>query len=184
MGEKWAMRQVTLRDHTRSVRPPGVPAFRAFGGSPVFPASGVWESPRVPEPTFAYAVDNICRATHILLMAKRRTHQKSAPWIDEGGVEATVALLSVIAHPLRLKVLLLLGERGPRAVGDLQTELGAEQSGLSHQLRILRDARLVIGERDKKRVLYRLLDDHVARIVADAMSHASEMRDFNGESRP
>ncbi len=89
-------------------------------------------------------------------------------------VQSTVDLLLAMAHPIRLQVLLTLHRRGPLPVGELQDHLGVEQSALSHQLRRLRDARLVTGDRDGKRVVYRLVDRHVAHILADAMAHVRE----------
>jgi ArsR family transcriptional regulator len=94
--------------------------------------------------------------------------------LGDDQVDSTVALFGAIAHPVRLRVLMELYRRGPLAVGELQRALGAEQSALSHQLRTLRDARLIAGERDGKRVRYRLVDEHVAHIIADAMAHAVE----------
>jgi len=79
-----------------------------------------------------------------------------------------------MAHPVRVRVLLALSRLGPQAVGELQSLLGVEQSALSHQLRTLRDAHLVVGERAGKRVIYRLTDHHVAHIVEDALTHSLE----------
>ena len=70
-----------------------------------------------------------------------------APLPKPAAVANTVTLLSAIAHPTRLVVLLALSRHGPRSVGELQVLAGIEQSAMSHQLRILRDARLVRSER-------------------------------------
>jgi len=89
-------------------------------------------------------------------------------------VEATVRLLSVLAHPGRLTVVLALSETPGLTAGELQRLAGLEQSAMSHQLRILREQRLVVAERDGRHVRYRNHDHHVAHIVADAVSHARE----------
>lgn len=89
-------------------------------------------------------------------------------------IEATVALLSAVAHPARLLVLLALQRRGPLSVGELVELSGLEQSAMSHQLRVLRAARLVSAERQGKQVIYALHDAHVAHIVEDALSHTGE----------
>lgn len=96
------------------------------------------------------------------------------PLADPLSVEHAVDLLATMAHPVRLAVLSWLHRRGPAAVSDLGESLGVEQSALSHHLRQLRDRRLVAAERDGKRVIYRLDDDHVGRIVEDAIRHAGE----------
>lgn len=63
--------------------------------------------------------------------------------------------LKVLADETRLAVLRqLLG--GPKRVGELNEGIGIEQSLLSHHLRVLRDAGLVMASRDGKAVLYRI----------------------------
>jgi DNA-binding transcriptional ArsR family regulator len=90
-------------------------------------------------------------------------------------LERAVDLLACMAHPVRLSVLARLHREGPANVGTLRDELGVEQSALSHHLRHLREARLVVGERDGKRVQYRLHDAHVGGIVEDTLQHAAEL---------
>ena len=79
------------------------------------------------------------------------------------------------AHPGRLAVLAPRGRRGPTGVGALAAELAVEQSALSHRLRRLRGARLVVGERQGRHVVYRLHDAHVGCIVEDAVNHTGEL---------
>ncbi len=88
-------------------------------------------------------------------------------------LDGPVALFAALAHPVRLRVLLLL-DGGDRTVSELQEATGVEQSALSHQLATLRKARLVLTERDGRHVRYRLADHHVAHIVRDAVLHADE----------
>ncbi len=90
------------------------------------------------------------------------------------NIGAAAALFGVLSHPQRLHVLTLLGERQPRSAGELQEHTGLERTALSHQLRILREARLVCTNRDGRRQLYSLVDRHVAHIVRDAMIHVAE----------
>lgn len=92
-------------------------------------------------------------------------------------LERAVDLLSCMAHPVRLAVLLRLHRQGPANVKALMLELGVEQSALSHHLRHLRSASLVVGERDGRSVVYRLHDEHVGCIVEDAVQHANEEPD-------
>ena len=85
-----------------------------------------------------------------------------------------VALFRALAHEPRLRVLLALGQRGPLSVSVLLEEVSLEQSALSHQLRILREARLVQARREGKSVVYAIEDEHVAHIVEDALGHVVE----------
>lgn len=66
--------------------------------------------------------------------------------------------LKVLADPTRLAVLRRLMD-GPKHVGEINAGLGVEQSLLSHHLRVLRQAALVVAERDGKAVRYRLAPD-------------------------
>lgn len=91
---------------------------------------------------------------------------------EEPALAQAAALLSAAANPTRLLVLLALRRRGPLSAGTLAQLAGVEQSAMSHQLRVLRQTRLVRTERRGKRVMYQLVDDHVAHIVEDALRHA------------
>jgi len=66
-----------------------------------------------------------------------------------------VAKLKALAEPTRLSTVYAL-MAGPSHVGELECELHVDQSLLSHHLRVLRDAGVVVAERDGKSVLYRL----------------------------
>lgn len=96
------------------------------------------------------------------------------PLPDDATVRAAADLLTAIAHPARLRMLLALARDGSLTAGELESIAGLEQSATSHQLRVLRDARLVVAERDGRHVRYELHDAHVASIVADAVQHVKE----------
>jgi len=53
-------------------------------------------------------------------------------------------------------------------------ELGMEQSALSHQLRVLREHTLVKVERQGRRRVYALHDEHVAALLEDALRHVEQ----------
>lgn len=82
-------------------------------------------------------------------------------------------LLGTVSHPVRLGVLVLLDEHGTLSAGELAEHLQVEASSLSHQLRLLKQARLVVSERNGRRILYALHDHHVAHIVRDALEHVA-----------
>ena len=75
-----------------------------------------------------------------------------------------------LSSPTRLRVLARL-RQGPSPVTALAEELGIGQASLSNQLRILRHARLVAGDRDGRTVSYRLYDDHVKDFFDQALLH-------------
>jgi len=71
-------------------------------------------------------------------------------------------MLRVLGDQTRLAVVSQLFDH-PLHVSEIQAQLGVEQSLLSHHLRVLRDAALVVAERDGKRVLYRVSRDVASR---------------------
>ncbi|SDY88562.1 DNA-binding transcriptional regulator, ArsR family [Modestobacter sp. DSM 44400] len=89
------------------------------------------------------------------------------------GVQAASELLSALAAPLRLAIVVLLDRHGTRCVHQLVDELGTPQPLVSQHLRVLRGAGLVVGERRHREVHYALVDPHVAEIVRAAVEHAS-----------
>ena len=89
--------------------------------------------------------------------------------------ERALGLFRTIGHPDRLTVLLALSRNERLCVSELTALCGARQSAMSHQLRALREAGLVRGERIGKQVFYRLDDHHVAHIIRDALTHVEEM---------
>lgn len=91
-------------------------------------------------------------------------------------IAPAVSLFSVLAHPMRLQLLVALSRRGPLSAGELQQLVGGEQSAVSHQLATLRRARLVIAEPNGRQRVYSLADHHVAHIVEDALAHANERK--------
>ena len=59
-------------------------------------------------------------------------------------------------------------------VCDLAAALGMTQSAVSHQLRILKQSKLVKSRREGKSMFYSLADDHVRTIVSQGMEHIEE----------
>jgi ArsR family transcriptional regulator, zinc-responsive transcriptional repressor len=91
------------------------------------------------------------------------------------GFEAAGELLRALSAPLRMGIITELAA-GPRCVHELVDSLGAPQPLVSQHLRVLRSAGVVRGERRGREIMYGLTDDHVAHIVADAVSHVREPR--------
>ena len=82
-------------------------------------------------------------------------------------------LLRALAAPVRIAVVLQL-RSSPRCVHELVDALGVTQPLISQHLRVLKTAGVVRGERRGREVVYRLVDDHLAHIVVDAVEHAEE----------
>ncbi len=72
-----------------------------------------------------------------------------------GSAAACAGRLRVLADPTRLAVVRAL-LRGPRHVGEINETVRIDPTLLSHHLKVLRDAGLVVARRDGKSVLYGL----------------------------
>ncbi|WP_344173424.1 metalloregulator ArsR/SmtB family transcription factor [Pilimelia columellifera] len=86
---------------------------------------------------------------------------------------AAAALLRALASPTRVAIVMELAA-ADRCVHELVDVVGAPQPLVSQHLRVLRRAGVVRGARSGREIAYSLVDDHVAHIVADAVSHARE----------
>ena len=82
-------------------------------------------------------------------------------------------LFKVFGDSTRIKILYALFE-AEMCVCDIALLLGLSQSAISHQLRVLKSAKLVKYRREGKTVFYSLADDHVRRIINQGMEHVLE----------
>ena len=92
---------------------------------------------------------------------------------DERLILKAAELFKVFGDPTRLKILSLLAQ-SECCVYDISKLTNASQSAVSHQLRILRQTRLVRYRREGKEAFYTLDDDHVRSILEIGFEHASE----------
>lgn len=79
----------------------------------------------------------------------------------------------VMGTETRFKILFAL-EQSELCVCDIAILLGMSKSAISHQLAVLRDAKLVRSRRDGKIVFYSLADDHVHAMLKGCVEHAEE----------
>lgn len=82
-------------------------------------------------------------------------------------------LFKVFGDTTRIKILYALLE-SELCVGDIAQILGLSQSAVSHQLRILKDSKLVKFRRNGKIIYYSLDDDHVRNMISMGMEHVEE----------
>lgn len=92
---------------------------------------------------------------------------------DEEILYDLADLFKVFSDTTRIKVLFSLMD-GELCVADIASAIGATQSAVSHQLRILKNARLVKFQRDGKNIVYSLSDDHVYTMLAQGLTHIQE----------
>lgn len=91
----------------------------------------------------------------------------------EGTIYDLTEVFKVFGDPTRAKIMCALNVR-PLFVGEIADVLEMSLSAVSHQLRILRNAKLVKGDKKGKEVLYSLDDDHVMKIIDLTLTHVAE----------
>ena len=99
-----------------------------------------------------------------------------------GSVQALADSFSALGDPTRVRILDALSH-GELCVCDLAAVLKLSQSGVSHQLRLLRGLRLVRPRRDGRVVFYSLDDQHIMAIFRQTLQHVEEHREAGVGSR-
>lgn len=86
-----------------------------------------------------------------------------------------VEAFDALADPTRARILYALG-RQTLCVRDLAIVAGVSESAMSHQLRLLRDRRVVKARREGTTMYYSVDDQHVAAMIREAEYHAGHVR--------
>ena len=92
---------------------------------------------------------------------------------DEEQLYDLAELYKVFGDSTRIKILYVLFE-SEMCVCDIAQLLNMSQSAISHQLRVLKQSRLVKFRREGKTVFYSLNDRHVEQIINQGMEHITE----------
>ena len=95
--------------------------------------------------------------------------------IDAATLEGLTEIFRVLGDPTRVRILDALSG-GEMCVGDLAERLGVTESAVSHQLRLLRGARIVRPRRDGRMIFYSLDDRHVLALFEQGLRHVQEAR--------
>lgn len=112
--------------------------------------------------------DEICVHTH-------EVEHITAAMPDIDTLYDLAELFRVFGDSTRIRILCALFE-GEMCVCDIAETLNMTVSAISHQLRILKSARLVKFRKDGKVCYYSLSDDHVKTIIGQGVEHIREMR--------
>ena len=100
--------------------------------------------------------------------ARVKTVVSSMP--SDSEIAEMGARFKVISEPSRLKILLALSA-GELCVEHITEAVAGNQSAVSHQLRTLKDNRIVKCRRDGKKVLYSISDGHILTMIEMAKEH-------------
>ncbi|MGI5947048.1 MAG: ArsR/SmtB family transcription factor [Lachnospiraceae bacterium] len=82
-------------------------------------------------------------------------------------------LFKIFSDPTRIKILYVLSE-SELCVCDIAEKLDMTQSAISHQLKILKQSKLVKNRREGKAIFYSLADSHVKTIMRQGLDHVQE----------
>ena len=114
--------------------------------------------------------DDVCDLVQIDLARVRKIRGAlTAP----DAVQSLADTFSALGDPTRVRILDALSH-GELCVCDLAAVLGLSQSGVSHQLRLMRGMRLVRPRRDGRVVFYSLDDQHIMSIFRQTLQHVEE----------
>ena len=111
-----------------------------------------------------------CEATHV---HQQTVEQVRAQLPDEDVLYDLTELFRALGDSTRMRILYALFE-AEMCVCDIAELLGMTQSAISHQLRALKNVRLVRARREGKTVFYSLADTHVRTIIDQGMEHVEE----------
>lgn len=95
--------------------------------------------------------------------------------VDQQTVEGVADLFKMLGDPTRVRILDAIA-RDERCVCDIAGLVGMSESAVSHQLRLLRTARLVRVRRTGRHAYYALDDHHITGLLHDASRHVQEGR--------
>lgn len=89
-------------------------------------------------------------------------------------IDNSVLIFKALADETRIKIIDTILEES-KTVSQIVKEINESQSGVSHQLKFLKEANIVKSERQGKCVYYSLADEHVKKIVKQTFLHAEHM---------
>lgn len=94
--------------------------------------------------------------------------------ISEDEIVDISEIFKILGDPTRVRIVAALQIR-ELCVGDLACLMEISQSGVSHQLRLLKKSRIVKTRRDGKMIYYSLSDEHITSLINIALEHVDEL---------
>lgn len=91
---------------------------------------------------------------------------------DDALIDEMSNLFKMLTEPSRLKIVSALLE-GEMCVYHIVEAVDGKQSAVSHQLRILKDGKVIRAKRKGQNVVYAIADEHIAQLLAIGREHAA-----------
>lgn len=107
--------------------------------------------------------ERLCEPSRHVCLAK-------AEMLTERDAQLIAETFKILGDPTRVKILHALSKR-ELCVCDISAVIALGQSAVSHQLRLLRGARLVKHRKEGKMVWYSLDDEHISLLLAQGIEH-------------
>lgn len=128
----------------------------------------VGASPVVELTTEEVCQEHLIHPEHVFVVRQSR--------LTTNDATEAASLFAILSDPTRLQVVHALyhAPTGELCVCDLAAGLGRDDTTISHQLRILRNHRLVSSRKVGRVVYYRLIDQHIRQLLELSMAHLNE----------
>lgn len=123
--------------------------------------------------TQAQAVEAIPEQCEVVCVHRDRVERVRRSFLDDATADGLAEIFSLLGDRTRLRILHALS-LGELCVCDLAAVLSVSASAVSHQLRLLRTAKLVRARKEGKNVFYALDDDHVHSLISQGLEHVLE----------
>lgn len=91
--------------------------------------------------------------------------------LDRESAAALASLFTAMSDPTRVQIISLLGNGQECCVQDIAAALEMSHSAVSHQLRLLRQLRVVRARQEGRQKFYTIDDDHVERLYLEGLDH-------------
>jgi ArsR family transcriptional regulator len=114
--------------------------------------------------------DPPCDAAHL---GATGTHDRQRALMGDAAVRDVAHTFGILGDPTRVRILDALSG-GELCVCDIATLVGISESAVSHQLRLLRNSRLVTSRRVGRHIHYALDDRHILDLLRLAQTHVQE----------
>ena len=115
-----------------------------------------------------HAMPAHCKHDHTELLGRVKGEMPTDEFLSD-----LADLYKIFGDSTRIKIMFSLYEE-EMCVCAISELLGMTQSAISHQLKVLKDAKLVTNRREGKTIYYRLSDEHVKSIIAQGFDHLLE----------
>lgn len=109
---------------------------------------------------------------------QERKSEYSVEFLDEQIERDVAELFKAFSNPTRIKILIALKHK-KLTVSEISELLNMSQSAISHQLHELKLARLVTFEKQGRKVIYELDDEHIHEIFDLAIEHVKELYHYD-----